>query len=65
MKKPDYNKMRQILAESEADGIDFRDLADIFLFGTKGWKDCDDEEVFDEFVHLWGESKIPKVEVIK
>ena len=63
MRKPDYNKMREMLAESEADNIDFKDLAYVFLFGTKGWKDWEDEDILDEFVKLWGTKDIPKKEV--
>ena len=65
MRKPDYNKMRSALACQEAETIQEKDVYEILLFGTKGWKDCDDEQVFDEFVNLWGIKDIPKVEVTK
>ena len=63
--KKDYNKMRSALACQEAETIQEKDVYEILLFGTKGWKDCDDEQVFDEFVNLWGIKDIPKVEVTK
>ena len=65
MRKPDYNKMRSALACQEAETMQEKDVYEILLFGTKGWKDCDDEQVLDEFVNLWGTKSIPKVEVTK
>ena len=65
MNKPDYDKMRSALACQEAETMQTKDVYEVLLFGTKGWKDCDDDQVFDEFVKLWGESQMPKVKVTK
>ena len=63
--KIDYNKMRCALACFEAESIDRESMYEILLFGTKGWNDCDNEQIFDDFIKLFGEHQIPKVEVTK
>ena len=63
MRKPDYDRMREMLAEYEADTIDRSDLQDVFLFGTVGYKDESDDEVMDLFLEIWKPSKLPKIKV--
>ena len=60
--KKDYNKMRCALACQEAETIDTKDIYDILLFGTIGWKDNSDDDVLDAFIKLWGEKQIPYIQ---
>ena len=59
--KKDYNKMRCALACQDAETIDTKDIYDILLFGTIGWKDNSDDDVLDAFIKLWGEKQIPYI----
>ena len=63
MSKPDYDKMREMLAEYDADTIDRSDLQDVLLFGTVGYKDATEDEVMDLFLQIWKPSKLPKIKV--
>ena len=63
MRKPDYDQMREMLAEYEADTIDRSDLQDVLLFGTVGYKDATEDEVMDLFLQIWKPSKLPKIKV--
>ena len=63
MRKPDYDKMREMLAEYEADTIDRSDLQDVLLFGTVGYRDATEDEVMDLFLQIWKPSKLPKIKV--
>jgi hypothetical protein len=53
--------MRCALACQEAETIDTKDIYDILLFGTIGWKDNSDDDVLDAFIKLWGEKQIPYI----
>jgi len=63
MRKPDYDQMREMLAEYEAETIDRSDLQDVLLFGTVGYRDATEDEVMDLFLQIWQTSKIPKIKV--
>ena len=63
MRKPDYDQMREMLAEYEAETIDRSDLQDVLLFGTVGYKDATEDEVMDLFLQIWKPSKLPKIKV--
>ena len=63
MRKPDYDQMREMLAEYEADTIDRSDLQDVLLFGTVGYRDATEDEVMDLFLQIWKPSKLPKIKV--
>ena len=63
MRKPDYDQMREMLAEYEADTIDRSDLQDVLLFGTVGYRDATEDEVMDLFLEIWKPSKLPKIKV--
>ena len=63
MRKPDYDQMREMLAEYEADTIERSDLQDVLLFGTVGYRDATEDEVMDLFLQIWKPSKLPKIKV--
>ena len=63
MRKPDYDRMRDMLADYEAETMQRSDLHDVFLFGTVGYKDVSDDEVMDLFLQIWQPSKLPKIKV--
>ena len=65
MRIPNYTEMKHMLAQRESESISQKDIYEILLFGTKGWNDCDNEQIFDAFIKLFGEHQIPKVEVTK
>jgi hypothetical protein len=65
MRIPNYTEMKHMLAQRESESISQKDIYEILLFGTKGWNDCDNEQIFDDFIKLFGEHQIPKVEVTK
>jgi len=60
MRIPDYNRMREALAFYESENISKADLYEVCLLGKHGYRDCEDEEVINLFVDIWGVSQIPK-----
>ena len=55
----DYKRMRECLACKEAEEMPRSELYDMLLFGTKGYDECEDEEVEFLFINIWGEEQVP------
>ena len=67
MRIPDYDKMREMLAEWEAESIQEGDLVEILLNGCQGYVSESNEDIIEEFLGCYGEHKMPwiKIEVDK
>ena len=62
MRIPDYDKMREMLAEWEAESIQEGDLVEILLNGCQGYVSESNEDIMEEFLGCYGEHKIPKID---
>ena len=64
MRKPDYDRMREMLAEYEAETIQTSDMYEILLDGCQGYNRIkDNDEIMDLFLQIWRPSKLPKIKV--
>tara|TARA_R110002020_G_scaffold4512_5_gene19669 strand:- start:492 stop:773 length:282 start_codon:yes stop_codon:yes gene_type:complete len=63
MRVPDYDKMREMLAESEADSIQEGDLVEVLLHGCQGYDAESNEDIMEEFLGCYGEHRIPKIKI--
>ena len=63
MRKPDYDKMKEMLAYYEAETMQTSDLYEVFLHGTVGYSDISDDEAMKLFLEIWQPSKLPKIKV--
>jgi len=62
MRTIDYEEMRRMLAEKEATEISHKNTEDILLNGSIGYKDIDDDEIFNMFETQFGLHKLPKLQ---
>ena len=64
MRRPDYDQMREMLAEYEAETIQTSEMYEILLDGCHGYNGIkDNDEIMDLFLQIWQTSKIPKIKV--
>ena len=63
MRTIDYQEMKRMLAEKEATEISYKNMEDILLNGSIGYKDFDDEEIFNLFETQFGLHKLPKIQL--
>ena len=63
MRIPDYDKMREMLAEWEAESIQEGDLVEILLNGCQGYVSESNEDIMEEFLGCYGEHRIPKIKI--
>ena len=59
---PDYDKMRVMLCEREAENMDVHEIAEILYSGYDGYKYDSDEDILDTFVNLFDAKDIPKID---
>ena len=59
---PDYKQMRVMLATAEAENMYGNDLVDLLLDGYQGYFNERDEDVLKDFIGIFGEHKIPKID---
>jgi len=60
---PDYDTMRVMLAESEAENIHGGDLVELLLNGYDGYMEDSNEDILEEFIGCYGEHRIPKIKI--
>ena len=63
MRTIDYQEMKRMLAEKEATEISYKNMEDILLNGSIGYKDIDDEEIFNMFETQFGLHELPKIQL--
>ena len=63
MRIPDYNKMREMLAEWEAESIQEGDLVEVLLHGCQGYVSESNEDIMEEFIGCYGTHEIPKKKI--
>ena len=67
MRIPDYDKMRVMLASSEAENIDGNDLVELLLDGCQGYVNESNEDILEDFIGCYEAHRMPwiKLEVDK
>ena len=63
MRKPNYDKMREMLAFYEAETMQTSDIYEVLMYGTSGYFEMSDEKTMDLFLEIWKPSKLPKIKV--
>ena len=63
MRVPDYDRMREMLAESEAGSIQEGDLVEVLLHGCQGYDAESNDDIMEEFIGCYGEHRIPKIKI--
>ena len=63
MRLPDYDKMRIMVAEVEAENMDGNELVEILYSGYDGYKYESDEDIMDIFLQLHEGKDIPKIKL--
>ena len=59
---PDYNKMKHMIAEREAENMDTKQLINILYYGLEGYKYDSNENVIENFCLLFDAKDIPKID---
>ena len=62
---PDYEEMRLMLCEREAENMDGNDIVNILYRGFDGYKYASDQNIIDIFVQMYGPKHIPKKPLTK
>jgi len=60
-RKPDYERMKQMVAQREAENLPISDIEDILYYGLNGFKYESNEDIMDIFLQLYDAKEIPKV----
>ena len=64
MRVPDYNAMRDMLAEYETECAEGDTIYDIIRYGNMGgWEDMKNEEVLESFIDFFSTHEIPKKKI--
>jgi len=62
-RKPDYEQMKQMVAQREAENLPISDIEDILYYGLNGYKYESNEDIMDIFLQLYDAKDIPKIEI--
>ena len=62
-RKPDYEQMKQMVAQREAENLPISDIEDILYYGLNGFKYESNEDIMDIFLQLYDVKDIPKVKI--
>ena len=65
MRIPDYDKMRVMVAEREAENMDGKEMVEILYSWNNGYNNESDEDIFDIFRCIYDEKDIPKKKLIE
>ena len=63
MRGPDYDKMRIMVAEREAENMDGKEMVEILYSGNNGYNNESDEDILDIFLQLHEGKDIPKIKL--
>ena len=64
MRIPDYDMMRDMLAEYETECAEGDTIYDIIRYGNMGgWEDMKNEEVLESFIDFFSTHEIPKKKI--
>ena len=60
-RKPDYEQMKQMVAQREAENLPISEIEDILYYGLNGYKYDSNEDIMDIFLQLYDVKDIPKI----
>ena len=60
-RKPDYEQMKQMVAQREAENLPTSQIEDILYYGLNGYKYDSDAEIMEIFLQLYDAKDIPKI----
>jgi len=60
-RKPDYEQMKQMVAQREAENLPISEIEDILYYGLNGYKYESNEDIMDIFLQLYDAKDIPLV----
>ena len=63
MRVADYDTMRVMVAEREAENMDGNDLVEMLYSGYDGYKYESDEDIMDIFLQMYEARDIPKIKL--
>ena len=62
-RKQDYEQMKKMVAQREAENLPISDIEDILYYGLNGFKYESNEDIMDIFLQLYDVKDIPKVKI--
>ena len=62
-RKQDYEQMKKMVAQREAENLPISDIEDILHYGLNGFKYESNEDIMDIFLQLYDVKDIPKVKI--
>lgn len=60
---PDYEQMKQMVAQREAENLPISQIEDILYYGLNGYKYDSNEDIMDIFLQLYDVKDIPKIKI--
>lgn len=60
---PDYEQMKQMVAQREAENLPISEIENILYYGYDGYKYDSDEDIMDIFLQLYDAKDIPKIKI--
>ena len=61
--KPDYEQMKKMVAQREAENLPISEIEDILYYGLNGYKYDSNEDIMDIFLQLYDVKDIPKIKI--
>tara|TARA_R100001463_G_scaffold6332_6_gene20891 strand:+ start:3348 stop:3551 length:204 start_codon:yes stop_codon:yes gene_type:complete len=62
-RKPDYEKMKQMVARREAENMSISQIESILYYGLNGYKYDSDADIVEIFLQIYDAKDIPKVKI--
>ena len=62
-RKPDYEQMKQMVAQREAENLPISQIEDILYYGLNGYKYDSNEDIMEIFLQLYDVKDIPKIKI--
>ena len=62
-RKPDYEQMKQMVAQREAENLSTSQIEDILYYGLNGYKYDSNEDIMETFMQIYDAKDIPKVKI--
>ena len=63
MRKPDYEQMKQMVAQREAENLSASQIEDILYYGLNGYKYESNEDIMEAFMQIYDSKDIPKIKI--
>ena len=62
-RKRDYEQMKQMVAQREAENLPISQIEDILYYGLNGYKYDSNEDIMEIFLQLYDVKDIPKIKI--